>query len=267
MRIGICSYSFHRLLDAGRQDALGYVAACKELGATQVDPWSGHLPFLDQSTGPLTVEEMRYLLRVRESATAAGLPIVTLAVDGAHVYEPDADRRATLRAKALRALDAAAILGAAQIRIDAGGPKDQLPADVFDVIQAGYRDLIDRAAPRGIQVLVENHRGATTHPDHLMRLLEAIPGLGLLLDSDNWQPGLRDEGRRRCAAHASAVHIKTYRWDAAGNEISDADVPGFIELLKRAKFNGPWEIESVPAEGEDEIAAARNAVGLLRKLL
>src|SRR3954451_5438324 len=186
MRIGICSYSFHRLLAAGRQDALGYVAACKELGCTQVDPWNGHLSFLGASADPLTGQEMQTLLRVREAATAAGLPIVTFAVDGAHVYDPDPQVRATLRAKALRHLDAAAILGAAQMRIDAGGPPDELPTDVFDIIQAGYRELIERAAPRGIQIVVENPRGPTTPPDPLLRILEHVPGLGLLLDSDNW---------------------------------------------------------------------------------
>ena len=43
MELSICSYSFHRLLAAGKQDIVRYIADCKELGCTQLDPWNGHL--------------------------------------------------------------------------------------------------------------------------------------------------------------------------------------------------------------------------------
>jgi sugar phosphate isomerase/epimerase len=211
----------------------------------------------------LSDDDKRYLLGVRRAADDAGLPFGMLVVDGAHVYEPTPEARALNRAKALRHLDAAAILGAKQIRIDGGGP-DQLTDDVLEVIQAGYRDLIDRAAPRGIHVVVENHRGSQKHPDHLIRLLENVPGLGLLFDTNNWLPGLRDDARRRCAPYATAVHIKTQGWDAQGNEVGDADAAGAIELLKGIGYAGCWGIESVPADG-DELAGARKTVDLIRR--
>ena len=43
MEIGICSYSFHRLLAAGKQDIFQYITDCKILGCTQLDPWNAHL--------------------------------------------------------------------------------------------------------------------------------------------------------------------------------------------------------------------------------
>src|SRR5437764_11451702 len=43
MQIGICSYSFHRLLAAGKQDVFRFITVCKELGCTQLDPWNAHL--------------------------------------------------------------------------------------------------------------------------------------------------------------------------------------------------------------------------------
>src|SRR3954468_16487946 len=152
MQIGICSYSFHRLLRSGKQDIFGYITACKALGCTQLDPWNSHLPPVAQGTGPLSEDDKRYLLDARRAADEAGIPFGMLVVDGAHVYEPTPEARALNRAKALRPLDAAALLGAKQIRIDGGGP-DELTDDVLEVIQAGYRDLIDRAAPRGIHVV------------------------------------------------------------------------------------------------------------------
>ena len=263
MQVGVCSYSFHRLLGAGRQDVFGYITACRELGCTQLDPWNSHLPVVAEGAGPLSDDEKQYLVRVREAADAAGLPFCTFAVDGAHVYEPTAEARAANRDKALRHLDAAAILGARQIRIDAGGP-DELTPDVLEVIQAGYRDLIDRAAPRGIHVVVENHRGSTRHPEHLVRLLENVPGLGLLFDSQNWLPGMREVAWRRCAPYAVAVHVKTFKWDGQGNELSDVDAAGAIEALKACGYKGVWGIESVPEDG-DEIEGARKSIALVRK--
>jgi sugar phosphate isomerase/epimerase len=263
MKIGVCSYSFHRLLSAGRQDIFAYIDTCRALGCTQLDPWNSHLPAVAGGTGPLSDEDKQYLVRVRAAADAAGLPFCTVAVDGAHVYESRPDARAANRAKALRHLDAAAILGARQIRIDAGGP-DDLTDEVLEVIQAGYRELIDRAAPRGIQVIVENHRGSTRNPSHLIRLLDNVPGLGLLFDSQNWFPGMREEAWRQCAPYAVAAHIKTFRWDEQGNETSDVDAPGAIGALKACGYAGPWGIESVPEDG-DEMEGARKSIALVRQ--
>jgi sugar phosphate isomerase/epimerase len=263
MQIGVCSYSFHRLLRAGEQDIFGFITTCKDLGCTQLDPWNAHLPQIAQGSGPLTDEDKQYLLQVRRASDAAGVPFGMLVVDGAHVYEPTAEARAVNRAKALRHLDAAAILGASQIRIDAGGP-DDLTDDVLEVLQAGYRELIDRAAPRGIHVVVENHRGSTTHPDHLIRLLDNVPGLGLLFDSGNWRAPFREDAWRRCAPYATATHIKTFGWDEAGNEVGDADAVSAIQVLKGSGYGGAWGIESVPRDGE-EIDGARRTVDLIRR--
>ncbi len=42
MKIGICSFSFHRLLNEGKQDIFQYIQTCKELGCTHLQPWSAH---------------------------------------------------------------------------------------------------------------------------------------------------------------------------------------------------------------------------------
>ena len=43
MKLSIASYSFHRTLAAGNHDMFKYITDCKELGATQLEPWNGHL--------------------------------------------------------------------------------------------------------------------------------------------------------------------------------------------------------------------------------
>ena len=181
MEIAICSFSFHRLLAAGRQDVFKYVEDCKALGCTQLDPWNAHLsPVKDgdavlhagrnpHASHHLSAADEAYVDEVRRAADHAGLPFGTIAVDGAHVYEPTEEARRANRAKAYRWIDVAAKLGASQVRIDAGGP-EEMPDDVFEIIVDGYRDLIGRAAEHKIEVLFENHWGPTIIPANVQRL-------------------------------------------------------------------------------------------------
>lgn len=276
MEIGICSFSFHRLLAAGKQDIFQYIVDCKALGCTQLDPWNAHLSDIrkgddvlhaghnpDQSHHRLSaVDEDTYIDRVRRAADEAGLPFGCIAVDGAHIYEADEEARAANRARAYRWLDISAKLGAKQVRIDAGGP-EEMPDEAFRIIKDGYRDIIDRAKAHNIEVVVENHWGPTTRPDNVIRLLEEIEGLGFLLDTHNWRPELKAEGRARCAKYATATHIKTLEWDAQGNE-TVSDIPTAINHLLEAGYKGAWGIESVPSDG-DEMDGARKTIALIRR--
>jgi len=276
MRIGICSYSFHRLLAAGQMDIFRYITTCKELGCTQLDPWNAHLSDLKDGAEALhagknpgksqylSAVDENYVERVRAAADETKLQFGTMVVDGAHIYEPTAEAREANRQRAYRWISVGATLGMKQIRIDAGGP-EEMPGDIFQIIVDGYRDLIDRAGSKGIEILIENHWGPSIVPENIERLMAAIPGLGLLLDTRSWKPGRRDEGCKRCARFAKATHIKTINWDTAGNEPNE-DIGGAVTALKGAGYQGTWGIESVPADG-DEIAGCRRAIALLKRLV
>src|SRR5262245_37132034 len=127
MELSICSYSFHRLLEAGQQDVFQYINDCDTLGCTQLDLWNGHLPSLldDETRSPssfppeyaqLSPDELDYLGRIKAAANTAGLPFGCLAVDGAHIYEPGPEAQQAQRIKAYRWLNIAEKLGSQQIR-------------------------------------------------------------------------------------------------------------------------------------------------------
>src|SRR5687768_682673 len=133
MKIGICSFSFHRLYAAGQHDIFRFITDCKNLGCTQLDPWNAHLSVARDGEAVITAghnphmahhhfsaADEQYIQRVKSAADAAGLPFGTIAVDGAHIYEADASARQANRQRAYRWLDIAHKLGARQIRIDAG---------------------------------------------------------------------------------------------------------------------------------------------------
>jgi hypothetical protein len=275
MHIGICSYSFHRLLESGKQDIFKFIDDCKELGCTQLDPWNAHLAEVraaddrvalgapPEEAGKLSPSERAYVERVRDAGQRAGLPFGTIAVDGAHIYEAEIEKRNANRARAYRWLEAAAILGAKQVRIDSGGPA-VLPDDAFAVIKDGYADLLGRCKKLGIELLIENHWGSSSMPDNVARFLREFPGLGLLYDTHNWKADLRADARAQFAKYARAVHLKTFSWDAEGNE-TEADIPTAIGHLKSAGYAGTWGIESVPRDG-DEYAGVKKTISLIHRL-
>ena len=275
MELSLCSYSFHRLLEAGQQDVFQYIRDCQSLGCTQLDLWNGHLPsLLDDKASPpssftpeyaqLSAAELDYLARIKATADAAGLPFGCLAVDGAHIYEDSPEARQANQIKAHRWLNIAEQLGSQQIRIDAGGSPD-MPDDMLEIIVAGYNDLIPRAGEKGIELLMENHWGASPIPENVVRIMEAVPGLGLLFDTGNWPDELQETGWTRCSRYARATHLKTFAFDAEGDETT-VDIPRAMQYLQEAGYEGCWGIESCPREG-DEIEAARKSIALVRRVL
>jgi sugar phosphate isomerase/epimerase len=275
MELSICSYSFHRLLEAGQQDVFKYISDCHSLGCTQLDLWNGHLPLLldDEEISPsaftpeyaqLSAAEMDYLARIKATADSAGLPFGCLAVDGAHIYESSPEARKANQIKAQRWLNIAEQLSAQQIRIDSGGPPD-MPEDVLEFIVTGYNDLIPRAGEKRIEVVIENHWGASRVPENVVRILEAVPGLGLLFDTGNWPEEMRETGWTRCARYARATHLKTFAFDAEGNETT-VDIPRAMRILQEAGYQGSWGIESCPRQG-DEYEAAKKSIALVRRVL
>lgn len=275
MDYSFCSYSFHRLLDAGQHDIFRYIDDSKALGACQLDPWNSHLALIRKgddaireaaghSGAELTRAEKDYLTQVRDYAEREMMPWGIVACDGAHIYEEDESAAKINRMLAHRYLEVAASLGATQVRIDAGGPED-MPDEAFAAIRDGYEDVIRRASDRGIQVLTENHWGPTKNPDNVVKLMENVEGLGLLFDTNNWAQGRREEGWERCAKYASATHIKTFRFDENGWEPS-VDLREAVRILQDAGYRGVWGIESCPRE-VSEMEGARKTVELLKMAL
>jgi sugar phosphate isomerase/epimerase len=277
MEIRICSYSFHRLLDASppTERVFRYISDSRELGCTQLDLWNEHLPPLLADTSraasditpgyaQLSTTQLNSLARIKAAADQAGLPFGCLVVDGAHLYEPEPDARRANRIKAYRWLNIAERLGARQIRIDSGG-SPEMPEAMFEIIVSGYDDLIPRAGEKGLELLMENHWGASRVPENVMRIMQAAQGLGLLFDTGNWPEGRHEIGWALCAKYARATHLKTFAFDAEGNEAT-VDLPQAIRYLLEANYTGCWGIESSPHDG-DEYGAARKSMALIRRLV
>jgi sugar phosphate isomerase/epimerase len=256
MRYSLCSYSLHRTVEAGKMDVFGYNRFCRDAGFTQLDPWNYHIAQAYDDDG--------YLAELKASGADVGLPYGCIAIDGAHIYEPSAEARAENQQRRYRWLEIAAELGAEQLRIDAGG-RDQTLDAILPIVVEGYQDIVARAGAQGVEIIIENHWGPTNHPDAMRRLLDAVPGLGLLFDSSNWPAGTHTRAWREYVGDARLTHFKTFSFDADGNE-PNWDIPGLIRMLQAAGYRGAWGIESTPDAG-DEIGAAQMSLALLKRLL
>jgi sugar phosphate isomerase/epimerase len=257
MRYSIISYSFRRSFENGSMDIDGYIKFCQENGFTQLDPWMKHLePGLTDRS---------WLAKVKEAGDATGLPFGCVAIDGGHIYEPTAEVRAKTRAVAYAWLDVAEFLGASQVRIDTGGRVDVMSNEMLAIIVDGYNELIPRAHAKGLEVIVENHWGPTKHPHNVVKVLEAVDGLGLLFDTNNWAEGEQELGWELCAKYASLTHIKTFAFDADGNDPS-VNLSKAFRLLQESGYNGAWGIESVPHDGDERGAAVKTLALIKREL-
>lgn len=254
MKYSVCSYSFHR--SGAGMDIFRYIRWNKEHGFTQLDPWMKHLQE--------AYSDSNFLAQVKAAAEEVGLPFGCIAVDGAHIYEPSEEARLVNRRHAYRWIDICQYLGAPQVRIDAGG-KDVMHDDEFAIIVEGYQDVLRYARERGVEVLVENHWGPTKHAANVVRLMEALPDLGLLFDTWNWADGTHEVAWRSCAQYARLTHVKTYAFDSQGNDAT-YDVVKAIRIVRDSGYQGTWGIESVPTDGDEEGAVIKT-LALIQRVL
>jgi sugar phosphate isomerase/epimerase len=261
MDFSVCSYSFHRSFDAGTMDVDGYIEFSRDSGFTQLDAWSRHLE--------RTFDDRREAQRLRAVAEDAGVPFASVAIDGADAWAPTEEERAAHRERSDRWLDTAAALGARFARFNAGPFRvgfepGEGTAAMFDGVVAGFTDLVRRGRERGVEIVTENHWGPFQHPDDLGRLLDAVPGLGLLFDTANWPAELQQTAWERYAPRARLTHMKTFAFD--GDRETTQDLPRVVRLLRDGGYDGPWGIESEPESGDEREVVVRS-LAVLRGLL
>lgn len=270
MEFAICSFSFHRTYAANGWDARKFIDDCAEMGIRQLDPWNAHLCPIEtpetalhagknpNKSGYLQPASMDFYDELLCLAAEKGCHYGLIAIDGAHIYEPDESARNANRERAFAWLDVASRLDAKSVRIDAGG-RESWTDEQFDIIVDGYNEIIAYAANLYLDVLVENHWGPTTEPDQMNRLLDAVPRLGLLFDTNNWKPELREEAWDKCAHRAKATHVKTFSFDDSGAETSGQGMERAIRKLVETGYAGTWGVESMPEDG-DEYAGAKKTI-------
>ena len=262
-RISILSYSFLGLFKSGRMDIFGYLESCRHrYGLDAANIWNGMLTSMDED----------YLKKVREALDERDLTLCVLTTDSTHVWDPDPALRAKNKANTLAHLNAARILGAEFVRIDAGGSSSgdrTSPAskawsnEAFDGIVAGYREYAKYAADHGFKAGPENHWGAEGIWPNMQKLYKAIaptPGFGLSVHMSQWQgtQAEKDLADAESAPWVVAVHMD--------NDTCNGPLEQKMSLLRNAGYKG-WYVVENHSNGENEYAMTGIQVAQVRKVL
>jgi sugar phosphate isomerase/epimerase len=262
-RISILSYSFLGLFRSGQMDIFGYLESCRHrYGLDAANIWNGMLTSTDEA----------YLKKVREALDERDLKLCVLTTDSTHVWDPDPALRAKNKANTLAHLNAARILGAEFMRVDAGGSaaNDRTsPAskawsnEAFDGIVAGYKEYAKYAADHGFKVGPENHWGAEGIWPNMQKLYKAIaphPGFGLSVHMSQWQgtPAEKAQADAESAPWVVAVHMD--------NDTCNGPLAEKMGLLRNAGYKG-WYVVENHSNQRNEYAMTAIQVAQVRSVL
>ncbi|MDA0296132.1 MAG: sugar phosphate isomerase/epimerase [Planctomycetota bacterium] len=249
--ISLAQWSLHREIFGGKLDPLRFaevtmsrygLAGCEYVNSFYKDK----------------VGTPGYLASMKKVADDHGVTSVLIMCDGEGALG-DADEKK--REKAVdnhqRWLEAAKFLGCHSIRVNAqsaGTWKEQL-----DQAADGLRMLSEKAAPYGLNVIVENHGGLSSNGEWLAGVMTkvAMVNCGTLPDFGNFSLGGgkwydRYKGVTQLMPFAKAVSAKSGKFDEAGTE-SETDFVRMMKIVRAAGYRGwvgiEWEGGS-PSEHE-----------------
>lgn len=241
MKLSIGGYSFQRTMADGKMDIFGYLETVRyRYGLTTVDFWNGQFTRNQSFEAP----DLDYIKKVREALDERGMTLINYAVDGAHIWDPDPDKRDRLYQNALKHLEIAEILGAKTVRIDTGGTfashpdfSMEMSDEQFEYIVNRYQEFCERAAINGYKIGPENHTGPSLSPVAIKKVAEAVhhPSFGVLLHIGRWQEEA-EIGDEMVAPWVCHTHFD------ARTAVSD-DAEDKILMLKENGFDGYWGLE------------------------
>ncbi|MEZ4875023.1 MAG: sugar phosphate isomerase/epimerase family protein [Flavobacteriaceae bacterium] len=160
-------------------------------------------------------------------------------------------------------VDAAQFLGCHSIRVNLFGEEN--PEEWVKNSVRSLKALCEYAAPKGVNIIVENHGGMSSNADLLTQVMKEVnmPNCGTLPDFGNFC--LKREGGARWGApcveeydryqgveklipFAKGVSAKSYAFDANGDETT-IDYYKLFDIVKKSDFDGFVGIEF---EGPEE---------------
>ena len=219
-------------------------------------------------------EDDAYLNDLKRRCDDQGVNSLLIMVDReGNLGDPDDDGRTRAIDNHRKWIDAAKKLGCHSIRVNArsGGTfqeQQRLAAD-------GLSRLSEIAAESGLNVLVENHGGWSSHGEWLAGVMRMVDrdNCGTLPDFGNFflrrgnDPMEYDryQGVRDLMPFAKAVSAKTHDFDDDGNEVH-TDYNRMMGIVREAGYEGFYGIE-YEGNDPDEYAGIRRTRDLLRRYL
>ncbi|HEY8885284.1 MAG TPA: TIM barrel protein [Chloroflexota bacterium] len=237
MKVSVLSYSFRGLLAEGKMDVFGYLETCRyRYGLGAADIWNGFLVSTEED----------YLRKVRDALDERELVLADLCVDKAHVWDDDPDVREQNYRNAQAHLNAARLLDARFVRLDAGSRRDSWSEAEFEHIVKRYQEYAHFAFDHGFKVGAENHWGPERHWHNLKRLYEAVdhPGFGLSIHLGGWtgSDAEKDQADHEVSPWVSHTHFPM--------NVTEGPLEAKMASLRDAGYQGYYSVEHHSAKDE-----------------
>lgn len=265
MKIGVSSYSFSKLVNAGAVTQFDVIAKAKEMGFDIIEFAGLNIPEGESAES--------FSGRIREECGRVGIEIGNYTIGADFINGSGGDWKAEVE-RLKGEVKIASILGAPGMRHDAtwgfkpghsgpGGFEDALPTLIL-----GCRAVTEFAADLGIKTMVENHGYFCQDSARVEKLVNGVnnPNFGLLIDMGNFLCADENPAKAvgRLLPYAFHIHVKDFHikpgtlpnpgtgWflSRGGNYLRGAiighgDVPVVqcLKLIKNANYGGTLSIE------------------------
>jgi len=262
-KISLAEWSYHKTLFAGKMKNLDFpVKAREEFGIDAVEYVNQF--FKDKA------KDKTYLKSLNKRADDHGVNNVLIMIDGeGDLGVTDSKERKQAVDNHHKWVDAAAYLGCFAIRVNARGKGT--PQEVADAAVQSLNELTEYAAPRNINIIVENHGGYSSNGQWMASVMKRVnnPHCGTLPDLGNFdisetETYNRYKGVREMMPFAKDVSAKTYDFDDEGNETT-IDYRRMLKIVKDAGYRDYLGIEY---EGDrlSEPEGIRASLNLLKRV-
>lgn len=185
-----------------------------------------------------------YLKRLRKAADDYGVTLVLIMVDGeGDMSSKDKKERMQASLNHRKWIDIAAHLGCHAIRCNVGGPRKDYDADIMKRASESFSHLVEYAAQYPLNVILENHGGASSNPDMMIDLMKMVnsPHFGTLPDFGNIYEFDRYDAIRKLVPYAKGISVKTkFRPNGSHPEF---DLEKLLRICMDEGYSGFWGIE------------------------
>jgi len=235
-------YSFNAALTSGEMSLEQAIDFCAGLGFAAVDP-TGY--YFKGYPAPAADEE---IYRVKHRAFRSGLDISGTGVRNNFVLADRAAREAEV-AHVTRWIDVAAKLGAPVLRVFSGleVPQGHPAAEARDWVVACLTTVTERAAARGVMIVLQNHHDFVKTADEVLEIRRRVPSewFGLNVDVGSLRMGDPYADIARLAPYAYTWQLKErlYR----GNVEEATDVGAVLRIMRETGYRGYVPIETLGA--------------------
>ncbi|WP_090973282.1 sugar phosphate isomerase/epimerase family protein [Parapedobacter composti] len=250
--ISLAQWSLHKTIFAKRLDNLDFPKTAAETFGIHAVEYVNQF-FKDKA------KDNGYLTDLLRRATDHGVKNVLIMVDGeGPLGSTDDNERIKAVENHYKWVEAAKFLGCHAIRVNAAGKGT--PEEVKDAAIDGLGRLSEFGAKHGINVIVENHGGISSHGDWLAAVLKGVnkPNCGSLPDFGNFYEYDRYQGVTELMPFAKGVSAKANVFDANGDE-ANIDYRRMLRIVKDAGYRGyiGIEYEGKELSEEDGIKATK----------